>query len=343
MVTSNNSIAFRSWGEISRFDWHSLVEDISTYGEPGVLNLPLAWRTDPEATGVNPCGEQVLHDRESCNLSEVFPANFEVGTDPEMAFRLVTRYTLRQRMTPLSDPRSQEVGWRNMRLGVALGGLCDFEWSPKQLATWFGHVRKEADDYANELGVARPITVTTVKPSGTISLLNGSSPGLHAPFAPFYIRRTRIAKNDPMVGAMMSAGVPYEEDIYDKTGHTWVFSFPVRARHTRYTVQTETIRDQFERQAAVQEWWADNAVSATLSYDKSEKEQLAQCLGEFIPRLKSTSCLSKSHGYAQAPYETIDEAKYRELAKGINQDHQLVRGGEMDAGGECAGGVCPLR
>jgi len=342
--TSNNSIIFRSWDQIKNFDWKALVEDNVTFGEPGIFNLPLVWETDPGAMGVNPCGEQALHDREACNLGENFPANYEAGTDPDMAFRLQVRYCMRQRLTPLTDPQSHAVGQKNMRIGVALGGLCDFDWTPEMINGWYRTCREEANDYADELRVNRPITVTTVKPSGTISLLNGSSPGIHAPYAPFYIRRARIAKNDPMAPALMEAGVPYEFDQYDQTGHTYVFAFPMRARHTNVTVQTETIKDQFERQAIVQKYWADNAVSATLSFDaETEKELTAQLLEKYVPQFKSTSMLAKSsHGYVQAPYEAIDELKYRELASQIRNDHPLARGGEFEVD-ECASGACPIR
>lgn len=341
--TSNNSITFRSWDQIRDFDWHGLTEDNIEFGEPGLLNLPLVWKTDPGAKGVNPCGEQALHDREACNLGEVFPAKLERQTDASVAFRLVARYCLRQRLTPLSDPKSQKVGEDNMRIGVGLGGICDFDWKPELLAEWFGVVRREADSYADELRVNRPITVTTVKPSGTISLLNGSSPGQHAPESAFYIRRTRIAKNDPMAEVMVRAGVPHEECVYDNTGMTWVFAFPTKAPHTKVTAENETIRSQFERQAAVQEWWADNAVSATLKFDpETEREELAECLKEFVPKLKSTACLPKAHGYEQAPYEPIDETTYKTLAAKIDNDDPLTRGGDMDLV-ECEGGACPIR
>lgn len=341
--TSNNSLAFDSWDELESFDWRSLVEDNIKFGEPGIANMPLVWQTDPGAKGFNPCGEVALHDREACNLAEVFPAQFEAGTDPEVALRLATRYCLRQRLSPLTDPQADAVQKKNMRLGVGLGGLCDFDWTDEQLARWFSVCRREADEYADYLGVNRPISCTTIKPSGTISLLNGSSPGIHAPHAEYYIRRTRIAKNDPMAMAMMDAGVPFDEDVYDKTGKTWAFEFPMPAPHARVTCQNEDIRSQFERQARVQKWWSDNAVSATLNFDaEREADVLAGCLEEFAPRLKSTACLPKAHGYEQPPYEAISEADYDRLAGQVDHNHKLVNAGDIEVQG-CASGVCPIR
>ncbi len=289
------------------------------------------------------CGEIPLHDREACNLAEAFPAKFDGSASPDTVFRLLTRYCVRQRMTPLLDEESDLVRRKNMRLGVGLGGICDFEWSGPQLAEWFGVCRREADDYAAEMGVARPNAVTTTKPSGTISLLNSSSPGIHAPFAPFYIRRARLADNDPMAEALQEAGVTWEHDKYDNTGHTLVFEFPTKATHTRVTVQTETIGDQFERQAMVQEWWADNSVSATLSFNpETERVRTAQLLEKYVPRFKSTSLLARAHGYVQAPYEEIDEGTYHAMEARIRTDHPLVRGGDVQFD-ECSTGVCPVR
>lgn len=342
--TSNNTIAFRSWEQLDNFDWDSLVRDMAENGsgEPGILNLPLVWKTDAGAKGVNPCGEVPLHDREACNLAEVFPAKFEAATDPDLVFKLITRYCLRQRLTPLLDERADSVQKQNMRVGVGLGGLCDFDWTQPQLNRWYHLCREEASSYSRELGVADPIAVTTVKPSGTISLLNGSSPGIHAPYAAYYLRRTRIAKNDPMALAMAEAGVPFEDDVYDTTGHTWVFAFPMKSLNDHITVQNETIRDQFDRQKAVQSSWADNAVSATLSFAENERDELASCFKEYVPFLKSTSALPKAHGYAQAPLEACSKDEYERLYAMIEHKHPLVRGGDFEVE-ECGSGVCPVR
>ncbi len=288
------------------------------------------------------CGEMPLHDREACNLAEVFPAQFEDVTDPEVAIRLAARYCLRQRLTPLLDAQSDRKRQETMRVGVGLGGLCDFEWTPELLSKWYGYARQEADSYAKDLGVTRPASVSTVKPSGTISLLNGSSPGEHAPWDAFNIRRVRTAVNDPMAYALMDAGVPYELDVYDSTNRMLVFSFPQKAISGRVTVQTQTVRDQFERQAMLQEYWSDSAVSATITFREDEKAELIQCLKDYVPRLKSTTCLPAAHGYEQAPYESIDEATYLKLYQQIDHGHPLTRGGDFEIE-ECSGGVCPIR
>ena len=287
------------------------------------------------------CGEVPLADREACNLAEVFPAKFEDSTDPDLVFKLVTRYCLRQRLTPLSDEKANAVQKQNMRVGVGLGGICDFEWTEPQLNRWYHLCRDEATNYAKELGVSIPIAVSTVKPSGTISLLCGSSPGVHAPYAPYYLRRTRIAKNDPMALAMAEAGVPFEDDIYDTSGHTWVFAFPMKS-NSKVTVQNETVRDQFDRQKSVQGAWADNAVSATISFGEHERADLSACLKEYVPFLKSTSTLPKVHGYAQAPLEVCSKDEYEKLYALIQHNHPLVRGGDFEVE-ECGSGSCPVR
>lgn len=340
--TSNNSIAFERERQFSTIEWPPIVEDMDSYGEPGAVNLWLMRRTDPEVVVVNPCGEIPLHHREACCLSEVYPAR--IKGSPVDVLRLMTRYTLRQRLQSMSDAVADVVRRKNMRLGVGLGGLLDFAWTKDRLRYWYQTVRREATSYARVLGVANPIAVTTVKPSGTISLLNGSSPGLHAPYAPFYIRRTRISEVEPMAQALVSAGVPHEPCVYDSTGRTLVFSFPMAAHSPtgRYAV-TETVKDQIDRLCDVQAAWADNAVSTTVSFGKDEKEELAGLLRvRFKDEIKSVSCLPRSHGYQQPPYEQIDENTYRSLMQGIDESHPLTHGGELEVE-ECANGVCPVR
>jgi ribonucleoside-triphosphate reductase len=334
--SSNNSIVFETQEQIDNFDWNELVTDNLTYGEPGILNLHRIRQSDPLVEGINPCGEIPLEDREACCLSEVYPA---LCSDVDQAIRLTTRYTIRQRLQPMTDPTADYVRQKNMRIGVGLGGVCDFDWMKADLYGWYAEARAEANTYAKQLGVNAPIKVTTVKPSGTISLLNGSSPGIHSPHAPYYLRRTRISKQEPMAVALMSARVPYEQCAYDSSGNTLVFGFPMKAKHWH---GDDDVHAQVERQVRVQRLWADNAVSCTVSFTAEEAPDLAKLLKDNINNLKSISCLPKAHGYEQPPYEAITQSEYERIHSLINHDHPLTVGGELDTM-ECEGGACPVR
>ena len=288
---------------------------------------------------VSNCGELILHNREACCLSELFPAKWTERDSPFEILTLMTRYTLRQRLPETEDPESESVRRENMRIGIGLGGVCDFDWQPVRLERWRDHIRDSANSYADFLGVNRPIAVTTVKPSGTLSTMYDTAPGSHARYAPYYIRRTRIAKNEPMAGALAEAGVPHEECVY--TG-ALVFEFPVAAPTAAAYVLTESARSQLVRQVDLQRYWADNAVSTTITFDESEVDDLAAALKAYVPELKSTSCLQRSHSYEQAPYETIDRSDYEKRHAAINHGHPLASGDiEIE---ECtAGGHCPVR
>ena len=204
-------------------------------------------------------------------------------------------------------------------------------------------VCEEQETYDIEVENTHWYRAGAVRSHNTISLLVGSSPGIHAPFAPYYLRRTRIATNEPMAQALREAGVPCEPCVYDQTGNTLVFAFPMMARHNAETVQTETVESQICRQIYVQRSWADNAVSTTISFKEHEKERLAELLRQNAKDMKSISCLPKSHGYEQPPYEAITADQFAELWTKINHDHPLTKeGGELEID-ECSTGACPVR
>lgn len=338
--SSNNSIALKTLEDVVNFNWESLVEDNLTYGEPGVLNLYKARQTDPLTQCVNPCGEQIMHHREACCLAEVFPSKCDNVYE---ALTLITRYAIRQRLDPFTDSISEKTRKRNMRIGIGLGGIADFDWTPTILSSYYERVKEASYQYCDKLKVNRPITMTTLKPSGTISLLNGSSPGMHAPFDNYYIRRIRVASNDPMVEALSSTGLIWEKCVYDKTGNTLVFSFPINSE-SKITVQNQTVHDQIMRQMMVQNSYTDNAVSCTISFNKDEVDDLNRCLKEYGPMIKSISCLPKVHGYEQSPYESISKDIYGEMMKNIDNTNRLTteQVGDIEIEG-CDQGVCPIK
>ena len=143
--------------------------------------------------------------------------------------------------------------------------------------------------------------------------------------------------------ALQAAGVPHEACTYDATGNTLVFAFPMAARPgTTVFAISESARSQIERQVALQEHYADNSVSVTITFAESERAELATLLADNISSLKSVSCLPRAHGYAQPPYEEIDAATYGRLSAAIDHDHPLTSGGDLEVD-ECATGACPVR
>jgi hypothetical protein len=170
--------------------------------------------------------------------------------------------------------------------------------------------------YSEWLCVPRSIKMTSVKPSGTVSLLCGATPGIHYPEAEYYIRRIRVADTSPLVKSCKDAGYPVEKAV--KEPNTYVVSFPVKEKHFEKGKKGVSIWEQFINATDLQRWWADNQVSITVTFKPSEKEDIEKCLEAFQSQLKSISLMPLAeHGYVQAPYEEITQTKYEEMIKNL--------------------------
>jgi rubrerythrin len=158
--------------------------------------------------------------------------------------------------------------------------------------------------------------MTSIKPSGTVSLLNGSTPGIHFPEDEFYIRRIRFAKSSPLLGSLRDAGYFIEDDAYSP--NTSVVEFPVREQFFTKGKKDVSMWEQLELAAQYQYYWADNAVSITVTFKPDEASQIKSALEMYETRLKAVSFLKLSEtGYKQAPYEPITEEKYNEMVSKI--------------------------
>jgi len=341
------------------FDTHAcdvleaVCEGIYANGEPGFYNSSLASvgeRRDVRAT--NPCGEIGLEDAEPCVLGHVDLSRFVDDHDgAREAFRLMTRYLMRATFGSTPSAEQREVLDRNRRIGVGFFGFAD--WASMlgvrydeigasavieaRLADYAAVVDLEADVYAAELMIARPIKTRTVAPTGSIAKLSGSSEGVQPPFARFFVRRVRYASADPKL--LELAHLPQEPCLYSP--NTTVVSFtvqdPITLRvDTSLVMQSDEIglRGYLETQAMVQRVWADNAVSVTANFnrDATSPLELAHLMQEFLPALKGWTGMPED-GRPQSPYERLTSEQFNaaELT-GISQ--------AMD---DCATGACPVR
>ena len=303
-----------------------IVEKVLENGEPGILNAinirkfgrfgHLRESVDDAATGCNPCGEIPLENKELCNLVELFPTRINRGGNIERTVALATLYAQTVSLLPTHQPETNAVVARNRRIGVSISGVA--EWLAeiggaaltRELRELYDRVRFCADQWARESGVVSPVRCTTIKPSGTISLLAGVSSGMHFPTFRYAIRRIRISETSDIAERLCREGVPYEKDVY--TPGTLVFEFPIASEVSRPANEV-SIWEQMALLSAIQREWADNMVSCTGYFDKgTEGRQLEHMLGLFAPLVKSVSLLPHSDvgAYAQMPYEGISPEEY---------------------------------
>lgn len=336
-------------------------------GEPGFYNSHLASigeRGDVRST--NPCGEVPLEMGESCNIGSVDIGLF--GTDhagAERAFRLMTRFLIRQTLTEIRLKGGAEVESRNRRIGVGFLGLQewaaahgvryeDIATTPSlraQLRRFREVCRQEADAYCDDLGLPRCIKVTAVAPNGTIAQLRGTQPGAHAILARWYIRNVRYTTGDPRIEAAQRNGLKVEPCVY--AANTMVVSYPVadplvQAFGTDVVQQIDevSIADQFAVLAAVTEEFTGghdgNGVSFTASFDPEAVtiEELRSAVRQWLPHVKGMTVFP-TMSRPQAPYIPITEAEYTALTSDLAS---AVTG---DTGNEdlaCSvGGACPIR
>lgn len=352
---SNNSVVCNDIKYLPDEFWQGYVGN----GEPyGLINLKLARSCgrlgqtqyrDKKVRGFNPCAEQSLEDYETCCLAEVFLPNIESKEELEDVVTLLYRINKHSLRLPCHHPETQAVVQKNMRMGIGVTGYLQ---ATEEQRGWLPEVyeflRKFDEAYSEARGWPTSIKLTTVKPSGTLSLLPGVSPGAHPAFSRYLIRRIRVASNHPLVDICRAYGYTME---YQRTndGHvdhgTTVIEFPFSyPEGTTFAADMSAI-DQLEVIKRLQTDWSDNAVSCTIYYRLEELEDIKAYLAKnFNKTFKSLSFLLHSgHGFVQAPMEEITKEKYDEMVAAVTPVTSLKAELVLDDDAECAGGACPIR
>lgn len=321
---SNNSILAEK-GQ----DYTDIAERIARNGEPGLFWLESAQQygrmkdgktwADKRAEGTNPCSEQTLESFELCCLVETFPSLHESYEEYERTLKYAYLYAKTVTLIPTHQPKTNAVMMRNRRIGTSQSGIVQSfaRHGRKQHFDWcdngYQYLRSLDRMYSDWLAIPKSIKITSVKPSGTVSLLPGVTPGIHYEHSEYYFRTIRIAKSSRLLAPLRRAGYRIEEDEYDKSSS--VVYFPVHAEWFERSKSDVSLWEQLENAAQMQYYWADNQVSATITFKKREAKDIAKALELYQSRLKSVSALPlEDHGYVQAPYQTITKAEYEEAA-----------------------------
>lgn len=352
---SNNSIQAEVGG-----NYDDLVEQIAVNGEPGLVYLDLMRshgrlgdppnNRDYRAKGCNPCAEQTLEDNELCTLVETYPIHHDTVEDFLRTLKCAYLYGKAVTLMSTHWPESNEVMTRNRRIGCSVSGVAQFVerhgWT--KLRDWldmgYAEITRRDRQYSEWLGVRESIKKTSVKPSGTVSLLAGVTPGAHWPEHDTYIRRMRFRQADPMVQVFEEAGYWVEPDVADT--NSVVVSFPTMGPQVRSTREV-VVWEKVALAATLQNHWADNMVSATFTFQAHEKDQIGPLLHAFDGQLKTMSFLPMHDGgaYPQMPYEAITADAFEVATQGVRRiEWAPIYQNGVDPEGDrfCSNDVCEM-
>ncbi|MEK7795223.1 MAG: fused protease/ribonucleoside-triphosphate reductase [Candidatus Hydrogenedentota bacterium] len=291
-------------------------------GEPGYFWLDNAraygrlkdgetW-VDAKVSGTNPCAEQSLESFEICNLVETFPSLHSSFEEYERTLKFAYLYAKTVTLIPTHYERTNAIMLRNRRIGLSQSGIVEsferhgrrahFQWCDRG----YTYICKLDKIYSQWLCIPESIKKTSVKPSGTVSLMPGVTPGIHYAHSKYYHRTIRIDKTSPLVEPLRRAGYRMEESVYGD--NTIVVYFPVCEKHFDRAKDEVSVWEQCENVAQMQYYWADNQVSATITFKPEEARDIPKILELYETRLKSISFLPLvEHNYPQAPYQTISK------------------------------------
>jgi len=359
-------------------EWKALYNSKS--GERGLFNRASA-KIQVERTGrrdvdhefgTNPCSEIILRDREFCNLSEVVIRESDNLETLKSKVRIAT--ILGTFQSTLTNFRYLSKKWKEnceeeRLLGVSLTGIMDNNltngkadeaWrddslrgyaKTKMILETLKNVAIETNkEWAEKIGVPQSVSVTCVKPSGTVSQLVDAASGIHARHNPYYIRTVRGDKKDPLTIMMRDFGFPHEDDV-TKPEHTTVFSFPMKSPENSIFRMDMSAIEQLELWKVYQDSWCEHKPSVTISVKEEEWMDVGAWCYKYFDYMSGVSFLPFSdHTYRQAPYQDIDKDTYdalletmpTEVSWGLLRNYELSDTTTASQELNCTAGGCEI-
>ena len=321
---SNNSIETTVGQNLGK-----IVEGIARNGEPGVVWMDVSRKygrlADPvnnkdwRVVGYNPCAEQSLESYECCTLVETYLGRHDSLEDYKRTLKFAYLYAKTVTLLPTHWEETNAIMQRNRRIGTSMSGVANFadnvglptlrEWMDEG----YKHIKAYDNTYSEWLGIRESIKMTTVKPSGTVSILAGESPGVHwTPGGEYFNRAIRFSNEDPMLPLFKMANYRVEPASESPTSTSVVF-FPIKSNAKRAEREV-SIFEKTAIAATAQRYWSDNSVSVTVSFDpEKEAEHVGTVLHRYDGQLKTVSFLPMGNfTYPQMPYTQITAQEYED-------------------------------
>ncbi len=373
---SNNSAVYSEKPDNEEFmdEWVALMKSQS--GERGIFNraglltqIPKRRYTFWEKSGyiangrisgtpgTNPCGEIILKSKQFCNLSEIIARSSDTKQTLLKKARLAT--ILGTYQSTLTNLPYLSKEWKQnceaeRLLGVSITGQwdCPAVRDAQTLQALLAETITTNKKYAKRFGVNESTSITCTKPSGTVSQTFDVSSGMHARYAPYYIRRIRISATDSLFKLMRDQGVPFYPEVGQslEDANTYVLEFPVKAPPKAVCKDDLTALDQLEHWKLVKKNYTEHNPSVTISVGENEWIEVANWVYTNWDIVGGLSFLPRSnHIYRLAPYETITKEEYENRMSNFpNVDYgKLIayeRQDETEMKKElaCAGGTCEI-
>jgi ribonucleoside-diphosphate reductase alpha chain len=360
---SNNSAMYYEKPSVGAYLKEMKSVYISKSGERAIVNQ-LALQQKAEECGrehdgyylLNPCGEAILRDTGGmCNLSEIVAR--EDDSLEELARKAKIASFLGTLQSTLTDFKYIRKQWqRNAEeerlLGVSITGVMDHRVlaGGKDVEVWLsflkGVVVGANHRYAGEIGIPTSKQHCLIKPSGTVSSLVGSSPGMHPREAGYYIRRATQDVKDPLTKLMIDQKIPHVIDK-DKV----IFSFPIASPKSSICRSGIDPLEQLRVWKIYRDVWCDGNPSQTIYYNDENYMAIMNWVWENWESVGGLSFFpSDDNVYENQPYEEVTLKEYKELVKEFPEvDFEKLGDYEKDNSAvsmnreiACSGGTCEI-
>jgi hypothetical protein len=351
---NNSAVILRH--KVKKEDFFSLWDKIekSGSGEPGFF------MSNDQNWGLNPCSEISLRPFQFCNLTSINVSDVHTQEDLNARAKAAAFIgTLQAGYTEFHYLREiwRQTTEKDALLGVSMTGIASGGVLKLDLKEAAEIVKKENENVARLINIKKAARCTTVKPEGTVSLVVGSSSGIHAWHAPYYIRRMRVGKNEPLYLFLKEHYPSVLEDDFFKPKTDAIISVPQKAPDGAIT-RNEKALDLLDRVTKIYKEWIVpghrnghnvNNCSTTVTVKDGEWKEVGNWMWNNRSDYTALSILPEDLGtYVQPPFEDITEEQFKEKMRTL-QDIKLdaVEEAEdmttLQETAACAGGACEVR